>query len=209
MVNMNIELISLHSEEIELNSSLFHEFYDFCKTASLETDKPAHENMMVNNWQDNPASLLHLLLIEQRFKKGNGLFNFLKFDNKLVAVSGIYRSYFHPDIFIGGVRSWLVPEHRSSYTFGNHVFPEQLKWAKQNGGKQFLLTFNEYNKKLATVFLRVADGKATGFGKKQSEFYKGFKLWPNLVNIMHTPQWVLYKNIDDSFNFNFDNLGTS
>lgn len=172
------------------------EVMDFIRDASLCIDDPAHVNM---------RTLPDLLYGDKKRLSGdNGTYYLLKINDKICIGSGIYISQFDPYVALGGVRSWVNEEHRGKFLLGGVILPEQLEWAKRKGMKTFAVSFNEYNQKLRHNFMR------TGMGivkrKGPGGLFHGSK--PQIVEfpveIQYTKQWLLYRNIDESYQPNWE-----
>lgn len=181
------------------------DFLEFCKNASLDTSMPAHENMWNANWQQDPGTLPYLLEIEKRFSENTGEFVVLKYGDEIVACSGSYRSDFDDLIAVVGVRSWVNKDHRSKFLLGKYLYPRHVKWAKENGFKQIIITFNEYNKKLTNVFLRNGLGVVKN-RKSTSLFFNGVNEVPFPVKIKNTRQFILYEKLDPDWDFDYQKI---
>ena len=180
------------------------DFFDFCRSALLDTEQPASVNMWDDNWSTTTHTLPYLLEVEKRFAN-NGKFFVLLDDDKIIACSGIYQSDFNQHIAICGIRSWVNKEYRGKFLLGSHLFPAQVKWAKANSYKQIAITFNDYNSKLKNIFIR------NGVGVKKNRqvdslFYTGVHQVPFPVTIKYTPQWVLYQKLDSDWTFDYSEI---
>lgn len=181
------------------------EFFEFCKSASLQNTNPAHANMWHDDWKNNPETLPYLLYVKNRFTEPKGQFHVLKIDNKIVAVSGVYISDFDDRVAIGAVRAWATDEYRAKFVIGQYILPQQLKWAKEKSCALFFLTFNEYNKNLINIV------KRTGFGRAKNRtsdmlFYNGVHEAPFPCKIQYTKQWVVYDILDADYEFNWSKI---
>ncbi len=199
MVEQNIKVYKV-DKKLQSN-----EILEFCKFANSFADDPAHVNMYHKYWQDHPETLPYLIYNSDRFKDSNGDFFVLKLNRKIVAISGVQKSSFDDNVAMAGIRSWIVPNLRAKMYIGHYLLPEHLAWAKSNGLKTVLLSFNNYNKRLMNYF------KRTGMGvpKKRNEtrlFHNGVFEVPFSVNIQHTEQWVLYHKIDETYEPNWENI---
>lgn len=188
----------------------------FCADAVRDQKHPV-QNWSGTDWENSPASLLYCLKEERRFAEDRGRLHLLYHGDRLIALNGVYRSDFHPAVFIGGVRTFTLPEYRTRDVFergtfphSDHVFPVQLAWARSQGAKMFWLTFNDHNLWLAQWGLRIGTGKAAILGLRGSpaarEFYAGFKMHPKKLLVKSVPQHVLFKTLDPSFEFPFAEL---
>lgn len=172
---------------------------EYCRTAFELRDHPSYENMWSENWENDKKTLPYLIYSGDRISRGRGEM-FMLFDERqqIVANSGINISDFDESIAIGGVRTWLRVDLRGQFVVGRHMFPYQLRWAKEKNMKIVALTFNEYNKKLVNHF------KRSGLGIKKNRhpdtlFYNGVHVVDFPVMINATPQWVVYHKIDESY----------
>ncbi len=205
MLSPSIQMRSITSEEV--TPEIFAELFNFCEATSLDQKLDA-ENWRADNWENSKHSLLYCLLKEKRFRQGQGQFNMLYSCGKLVAVSGVYRSDFSPEeIAIGGVRAYTLPLERTSgvlgqgrFFHGDYIFPDQIRWARKQGLKKFILTFNESNLWLAKFILRIGEGKSVMLGYRPSqdarEVYQDFYMYPEKMMIKNVPQYVLIKNLE-------------
>lgn len=191
-----------------------HRFFNFCKAAAKETNKPASKNMWSDDWKNDPASLLYILENGNRFNGVKGEF-FLLFDgDNIVGCSGIYISDFNDSIAIAGVRTWIDFSYRNLTLNKEYLLPIQKKWAIENGLKLIALTFNRYNKSIIDIFKRIRLGERSDRISSRSPchlFFNGIVEVPFSVNIQYTEQWVIYEHLDNEFNYDwqlirFDNL---
>lgn len=193
---------SFTTETLSANPDMIDKLYNFCERQSTETKYEASRNMSIYDWQNNSASLFYVIFKEGRFSKGRGIFNIVLHGDTIVSVAGAYVSDFSSDIIIGGVRTWTDKEHRSRFIHGGMIMPTQYEWAF-GVGKMYLLSFNDYNIDLMNLVLRFGTNRSTKFGTKNAEFYKDFIKHPTRLLIKNVPQWVLYKKIDTTWNYDF------
>lgn len=186
-------------EVISISSGIFDpqtikDITIFCEHIKNQQNfNSADVNMLPDNWENNPASLLNVLLIEKRFSNQNGVFNLLYQNSKIIAVSGAYISDFDRRVVIGGVRTYTLQDYRNDFLHGRYLLPKQIEWAKSKNAEIFCLSFNEYNRWLANFILRCANGKGAVLGKTVPESYLGFIEHPKIVNIKNTKQFLLKK----------------
>ncbi len=170
-----------------------------------------YKNMDWSDWQSKPWTLLN--------KWANGVFDpphgclygvysdheGLAGVSTLVGVSGVYRSEFDAHTFIGGVRTWISPAHRLYMLVGDYLLPRQIEFAKQHGGRAFVMTFNEESKRIALLLdavNRQLDSSAEQvkfFGKRTPEAYVGMRLYPHKVRIQNTDQYVVIRSLDGQY----------
>lgn len=197
---MEVKTIDLSNPD----QKLLNDIFTFCKECELDVAKHASQNMAFTNWENKPNTLLYILLKTNRFKNGNGIFSFIYDNNKIIASSGAYKAEFDSNVIIGAVRAWKMPNYRGSIVVAEHIMPIHLKWAVDNHGKVFALTFNEYNKNVMMSMNRQgkyakAKNKYFLFGSKSSNFYREFLPLPFKVMIQNTEQYVIYRNLVDGY----------
>lgn len=200
-----IQLRSITSEEV--TPEIFEDLFKFCVATSADKKLDA-ENWRTDDWENSKHSLLYCLLKEKRFRKDHGQFHMLYSRENLVAVSGVYRSDFAPEaVAIGGVRAYTLPQKRTAgvleegrFFHGDYIFPQQIRWAREQGFKKFILTFNDSNLWLAKFILRIGQGRSVLLGYKLSdearEVYRDFSLYPEKVMIKKVPQYILIKHLE-------------
>ncbi len=179
---------------------------DYCKQAFAEKEQPGHANMWHDDWENQPATFPYLVYSSDRFKNGNGMM-LLLLDNEdnILGTSGANVSEFDNNVVLGGVRTWLNKELRGQFIMGRYVLPHQLSWATTAGHKTLALTFNDYNKRLIPYFAR----SGLGIQKKRkpgSLFYNGQYILDFPVTINYTKQWVIYHNIDDLYQPDWESI---
>ena len=186
---------------IENQEQYFEKILKWCETESKDSSTPAAINMRIDDWQTNEDTLAYILHNKRRFYK-RGEYFFLEVDDQIVASAGIYRSDFDNQVAIGGARSWANADYRAQFVIGRYLLPLQLKWAKANGFKTIVLTFNEYNARLVNHFKR----SGLGIVKKRnpdSFFYNGVFEVPHPIMIKSTKQWAIYHKIDEEYEPNW------
>lgn len=198
-----LKTFSFYQSGLFKNPVFVENFLDFCRSAYHQKDDPAHVNMWSEDWQSNYETLPYHIFSSGRLCSDTGETFILKDDDKIIAVSSIYVSPFDDNISIGGVRSWVIKEHRGEFMIGRHLLPLQLKWAKHKDQKAIVLTFNEYNRRLLNYFRR------SGFGIKKkrnpdSLFYNGLHEVPFPINLQFTKQWAIYHKIDENYEPDWD-----
>ena len=162
------------------------ELIEFCQEAEKERLAPS-VNMSVTNYRRKPETLFHKLFVSKEYEQ---LFLAHKND-ELIGVSACYR--LNKKVMICGCRCWTVPEYRTKYVHGNHIFPEQFKYAKEKGCAAAWFTFNDYNEWLYKFLKRISEGKATAFGMKNSDTYKDLKFLKGPMLVKDTLQQVAIK----------------
>ena len=190
MNGMRMEL-SIKVESVDpaqMNSIQMLELFEFCSEAA-EEDLPPAKNMQVVDYENKPETLLHKLWISKEYDR-----LFLGWHGeRLVGISACYK--LNNKVMICGCRSWTVPDMRTKYVHGNHIFPEQFKYAKNEGCHAAWFTFNDYNVWLYKFLKRISEGKATAFGMKNSDTYKDMTFVPGQMLIKNTTQMVAIKKL--------------
>ena len=195
----------VHYSDLSDNS----EFFDFLKTESLEVDQPAYVNLWSKDWETNVHTLPYILTNTNRFDGINGEFYIIYNDDKIVACSGVYISDFSTDIVIAGVRTWVNKNYRHLTLNKDYLLVEHKKWAISKNMKIIALSFNDYNKNIIQIFKRGRLGEKSGrISSRESKnlFYNGLREVKFPVNIQYTPQWVIYEQLDSSFEFDWSIL---
>lgn len=165
-----------------------------------------HENYSDENWRSNHKSLLYRLYNTDSLHSSNGGLVMVYDDLKLVHIAGFTRSYFHSDVFIGGVRTLTVPEYRHQLLMSTYSVPALTAKVIEMSGKMIMYTFDK-DKSLYKIFV---NKKFNLFLKnRQSEFdveqvYGGMQPYEHPVYVNYTVQHVLYKYLDPSFSFDWE-----
>lgn len=198
---MNYKIVELFSESID--DVWFDKIKNFCQSAFDENKHEARANMKVDNWQSSPESLLYLLKIENRFsQKLGGLQLLVDEANSIIALSGYYRSDFDPDIYVIGVRSWVLKQHRHRLLLAEYLLPYQLSELQKRHSSFAVISFNESTQAFAKLIERSNKNGNSNFkfffGDKYPELYKDMFLWPEPVRIKNVKQWILIKKLSDS-----------
>jgi hypothetical protein len=187
------------------DASFKKELINFCKTAYHNKKDPAHVNMWHPDWENNSETLLFNIFVSKRLCGATGETFLLWRDDLLIAVSSVYVSSFDSNVAIGGVRSWVVGKYRGDLMIGRYLLPLQYQWAKKRNLKTFMLTFNDYNKKLINII------KRSGFGRvknrtEEKPFFYGVHTIDFPVTIQHTKQWIVYDKIDKNYEPNWKKI---
>jgi hypothetical protein len=168
------------------------------------TTDPAASNMWDDDWQSKTNTLPYVLLKSNRFVNNNGKFH-IAYDNETIAgCAGVYKSSFSPEVALAGTRMWIDNNYRNKLIAREYILPVHKQWARDNNCKQVALCFNEYNKNLITIWKRKRLGEIRSKREQRHMFYSNLHetLYP--VTIQHTPQWVIYEKLDESWEFNWD-----
>jgi hypothetical protein len=182
------------------------EFIEFCKTAHQDANQPAAVNMWHNDWKEQPHTLPYILFNEKRFNEPRGEFFLLKENNIIIGCSGIYISNFSNNICLAGCRTWVTKEYRNNSLVRDYLLPAQKDWAVNNKVKVIALSFNHYNRNIITIWRKRRFGEVRTPREPYHLFYTNFNEVPFLVNVQHTPQWVIYEKLDPNFEFNWKSI---
>lgn len=188
----------------ELDQKQINDVINFC--SQINNTHQADLNMVVEDYQIKPNSLLYTLLIEKRFAANNGIFNLLYLDDKLIGLSGAYKSDFNDRVVIGGVRTYTLNDVRNSFHHSEHILPAQIAWAREQNAEVFCLTFNKYNEWLVNFIERANKGKGIVLGKQVPISLLGFERHPKLVRIKFTEQILLKKYLINNSAVNFKEI---
>jgi hypothetical protein len=180
--------------------------FDFCIAASLETNQPAASNMWHSNWSEYSHTLPYLLFNGSRFSAPTGEFFLLEDNGKIVGCSGVYTSEFSNDIAVAGCRMWIAAGYRNQSLAREYFLPAQKAWAVENKFKSIALTFNEYNKNIKEIWRRSRLGENRSPREPRHIFYDNFNELKFLVNVQHTPQWIIYETLDPTWNFDWESI---
>lgn len=181
------------------------DFFYFCKEISLNSTELAAKNM----WGNSNNTLTYLLNCTDRISPPNGDFYILYDKENIVACSGVYKTNFHSEIALAGVRTYVVNSHRHLSLNRDYLLIEQKKWCIKNGIKLIGLTFNEYNKNLIEVFKRKRLGEKVdriSTRSKEHLFYNGINVLDFPVKIQYTKQWIIYEKLDNNFDFDWSTI---
>jgi len=188
-----------------LNDSEKQAFIDFLKDARTETTQPAHENMWDDDWSNKNNTLPYILEYTDRFSN-NGIYQVLFDGNKVVASSGAYVSAFCDELAIVGVRTWIRKEYRNLSLAREYLLPIEKAWAIENKLKAIAVSFNDYNKNIATLWKRMRLGENRTPRQSYHMFYNGINEITFPVNIQYTKQWVMYEKLDKSFDYDWSKI---
>ena len=195
------KIVEIFSDNV--SSEWLEKIINFCRLAYDENKHEARNNMQVEGWQNAPSCLLYILNIEKRFSRHNGGLQLLVNDQDVImAISGYYRSDFAPEIYIMGVRSWVLKEFRHNLLIADFLLSYQLSEIKKRKAHFAIITFNESTLAFAKLIERSnkypqAKNKFF-FGDKYPELYKDMRLWPSPLKIKNVKQWILIKDLADS-----------
>lgn len=201
MRNQNYMLNSHLITKIDSTNCLdFFAIFSKLSLRAEEDKKSKLSNYSVENWDQNPESLVYTLTKEKRFDEPNGFFQMIH-DGKgePIACGGCYRSDWSKDIWVAGVRTWTNPKYRKDWWHGNILLPNQLKKIEESQGKAMVFTFNEYNKNLLNLLHRISINRTVSLGSNNSDFYKSIHICSDQYQIRATKQKIAVKLITITF----------
>lgn len=196
---MTYEVVEVFSDSISIE--WLQKITSFCEKAGSENKHDAAINMQVHEWQNQPQSLLYLLCIEKRFHSTRGGLFLLISDNEIIALSGYYKADFNDQIYIMGVRSWVLKPYRLNLLIADYLLTSQFEKIKTFKAKMAIITFNESTKAFADLIQRTNKNlhieNKFFFGKNYPKIYEDMVLVDFPVNIKKTKQWILIKKLSD------------
>lgn len=187
----------------DLTGDEHSKFCQFLKTASAEPGQLAGQNMWSDG--DHKNTLLYLLDHTDRFGK-NGMFQILFDRDTVVACSGAYTSEFSSAVAILGVRSWVHPDYRSQLISRNFLLPIEKQWAVDRLHSAVMLTFNEYNRHLQSLFLRKRLGVLVSERTQRHFGYNGVHTIDHPITVQYTKQYAIYEKLDPDFCFDWQSI---
>ena len=72
-----------------------------------------------------------------------------------------------------------------------------------------MLTINEYNKNIIKIWQRTRFGELRKPRRPHHMFYKNFNKVSFPITIQYTPQWAIYEQLDDTFEFNWQSIAVT
>lgn len=181
---------------LNINSSNWRNFEtelrQLCAGAEFDDSKASQINISWKDWESNPSSLMHALVIQKRFDPPNAQFTVLCNQNVPVACSGCYQSDWSEEVLIISVRTWTHPHHRDNWWHGRFLIPDQIEFAKKNNYSAVVVTFNESSKSMKAFFKRMTQGKPVVLGEKTPEVYKDFHFSEEVFYIRNCLQTISY-----------------
>lgn len=128
-------------------------------------------------------------------------------NNDIVHVSCLRKSNFHENIFILCVRAITNENYRSRGIMLDYIIPLQIEDSKNHKSKMCLLTFNENYKLYIEQNKRLKNKQSFMFGNiENKDLYNCFNYVNFPCNIFNTKQWVLYIKLDETFDYDFNNI---
>lgn len=175
----------------------FNDLLKFCLDC-VEENSDASYNMEVDRWETKSTTLLYKLMKTDIFVDNNGIFILVYRNLEIVAVSGCTKYSDH--VCLAGIRSWILKKYRMNYILGKFALPLQKKWAFLKGFSYFILSFNEYNKRLFEVATRTGryDNKflKVSLGSKRADFWSSITaLSSDKYIINNTQQYVAFTQL--------------
>ena len=169
---------------------------EFCKHA--ENDPlPGASNMVLDNWENNPASFMYKLYIEKIYDKENGGRYFTQVeDGKVTMGMGVNMWDKDNNIALFATRLYRIPEMRGVgekfITQFGHIVVQMHDFAIECGYKAAMVTNNHYNLKMKENYKRDQHKIDESIGRIYIHYDQ-----PITVN--YTKQWPAYVLYDDSY----------
>ena len=170
-----------------ITSEQYQKLQNFVDQECANSLHPARSNML----DQPPAGMLYLIKNQLRWQQDHGAIFLVHHNDDVIAVSAVEYPEMSTDWVIGGIRTWIKTQHRSTALAG-YFLPAQYAWAQQRDAEFMLLTFNHYNKK---AWNAVA-------GPPRYRRQAGWSAWwddclaaPEVVTVRHTEQWCVIKPI--------------
>lgn len=195
-----MEIKIVHAENIDDKC-----FNDIVSLISAYQHEP---NLEIEDWQNKPHTLLHLIRKQTRFSSRNGGLILVYEADKLIGISGYNVSTIHPEIWVLGVRTLLHTEYRHKLLMSSLIIPAQLAEIADRA-KMAIFLFDEKNHfNLYDIFTQ---GKLNLFLKNKYNLFG--EMWDKLVAVPFAVniykgvnQRVLYMLLDNTFTFDWNTI---
>jgi len=174
-----------------ITAAEFDKLAAFVKQETANSTEPAAVNM----GQDNTAGLLYNITNQLRWRSDTGAIYVAEHRDRIVAVSGVEYAEHTGSWAIGGIRTWITPEHRAQKLPGQFL-ERQTEWARTHGCSFMLVTFNDYNRALHVAVRRGLYRASLGW----SMWWDDCLAVTDPVTIRYTPQWCVIKPVLQSDN---------
>lgn len=178
---------------------------DLADIMNLCSENRHLENFSDIDWENNPKCLVYKLMNTDIFSNKNGAYILVYENNKLAHMSGFNKSDFDENIYICGVRTLTRKTYQHKLLMSKYMLPIQTEEVRKRGGKMMIFCFENGG----SLFNVIKKGKFNLFLKNQSskyDVYKDLTAYDNPVYINHTKHYVLYKQLDDQFNFDWGKI---
>lgn len=193
------KIIVTHSDTVD--TKIMQDIIKLC------SEFPELENYTVVDWENNVKSMLYKFIKTDAFLEKNGGFILFYDNDELVCMSGYSRSDFDNNVFICGIRTLTKTSHRHKLIMSNYIIPEQTKAVLKLNGKMMMYCFYQdksvYNiikKNKFNLFLKNNGSKF----QNDDLIYRGLTSYDDLVEVNYTVQNVLYKMLDDKYEFDWN-----
>lgn len=203
-INNDLEFKELYPEILEFSKRCITETFEEERDTSRDLSQ-THKNMAWENWENNNECLLYRIYKAKKFSNGNGMYTFLKYNNQIIASSGV--ELLNDRVANMGKRSFVFKKYRTNAIINANSFPKQFEWVLQHNREVkdkvdiVLLTFNEYNKH--AVFKTIKKFISKEYDGEWN-FMHGWKVYPGKAIIHGANQYFVYTilneniDIDDS-----------
>jgi hypothetical protein len=166
-----------------------------CRAAELDSH-PMAKNYVLDNWENNPASLLYLITKSKRYD--HGCFFMLYYHDEPIAVSGCYQSDWSSMVMILGSRTYTVPSQRTDWWHSKYLLPQQQDYAESHGYRVTLMSFENDSDILFQFIDRITKKKTVVLGHRNPDFYHKFQSVPGKFMIKNTAQKIVVSLIGDT-----------
>lgn len=144
----------------------------------------------------NHSSLLYEIYTKRSYVKPNGSLFLIYDNNHIISISGTQR--YNDDICFLAKRHSIVKEHRGKGLYSYHMLQPQVEWAKKNGYKMGLFTWNEDREILYKIYKKISRGRCRWSGV--ADMYKDkLIVYDGVYKINGVPQYVMGYKIDENF----------
>lgn len=174
---------------------------------------PGLKNFSLENWKENPSSLMFKLVNTNDFSPTRGGIFMLHDGRKTIAISGFHKlntgaDRYDPDVYICGVRTLVREEYRHHLLVSTYLIPAQYNEVKKRNGKMMIFCFDASDP--FSLYNVYKNGKFNLFLKNKlknfDEIYGNMVPHDKQVYINYTKHNVLYKKLDPDFNFDWSKI---
>lgn len=153
---------------------------------SVNLSEPASVNMF---WE--LPGLLQNIHTQTRWTSDQGAIYLVLKYNQIIGVSCVEYPEGSREFAIGGIRTYIDPQHRSSGIVGL-ILEQQTNWALDRQCQFMIVTFNDYNRVAHTaVGMSPKYRRAAGWSSWWDDCYPV----PEPLNIRNTLQWAVIKPV--------------
>lgn len=191
--------------------------YEFCKTSEQETRGSA-SNYTVDNWEQDPATLMYKIYIEKIYDRENGGgYAAIVDEEKILVGAGVCQWSEDPNSCILYSRLYSRKEARGlPHARIIHLEFAIFDLAKELGYRGSISSFNEYNLKLRDVTYKTnnpanfpnyyREGDNHHYTAPNGRRIIPAKKFEHPVKVNYVNQWLLYYAIDPSYEPELEHL---